>query len=318
MKRLGIVFTVGAVMVASCAVAKDKVRLVDSQASVFAQFAMYQAEAERYFDAEDLDVSIIVGRGGSAALQVLTTGNADMEMSPGVLSVIAAYAKGAPVTIVGSGAYGANELYWYVKADSPIKSLRDMDGKTLAIASPGSLADLTAHAVSKALNIRPKMVSVGSFAAARTQVMSGQTDTGFSGMPAGFDLIRSGQARIIGSGADSPILRNMTTRVIIANSDWLAKNRGTAARMMRALWKGQQYNFSGEKALARYAERWKIELEDAKKMYDVLTLDDLRFAPIKNLDGMLQLALDYGFINQPLTAEQKKGLVAEIAYEPGR
>ena len=317
MKRFALSAIIVALALTSGALAKDKVRLIDSQASVFDQFAIYQAQAEGYFDAENLDVSIIVGRGGSAALQILTTGNAEMLMAPGIFSVIAAYAKGAPVTIVGSGEYGVNGLYWYVKADSPIKSLKDMDGKILVIASPGSLSDLAAHGVSKALNIRPKMVSVGSFAASRTQVMSGQTDTGFSAVPANYDLVRTGQARVIGTGADAPMLRNMTTRAVVANSEWLPKNRDAAARMMRALWKGQQYNFSGEKALARYAEHWKIDLEDAKKVYDVLTLDDFKFAPIKGLDDMLQFALDYGFINQPLTAEQKKGLVA-IAYEPSR
>ena len=40
-------------------------------------------------------------------------------------------------------------------------------------------------------------------------------------------------------------------RVIAGNADWLAKNPDVAVRFMRALWKGQQYNFSGPKAVER-------------------------------------------------------------------
>jgi len=51
------------------ATAKDKVRLVDSQPTVFDAFAIYHAQAEGYFEAENLDDSVIVGRGGAGSLQ---------------------------------------------------------------------------------------------------------------------------------------------------------------------------------------------------------------------------------------------------------
>ena len=42
---------------------------------------------------------------------------------------MAAYAKGAPVRIIGAQATGAAD-FWYVKTDSPSKSLKDADDKT--------------------------------------------------------------------------------------------------------------------------------------------------------------------------------------------
>jgi NitT/TauT family transport system substrate-binding protein len=298
------------------AVAKDRVRLIDSQPTVFAHFGAYQAQAEGYCEAENLDVSIITGRGGSDALQAVVTGSADLILAPGVLSVVAAYAKGAPVTIVANGVYGAGDVFWYVKQDSPIKSFKELDGKDLTYSSPGSLTDLTARSIVRDLAIRPNFVSVGTFAASRTQMMSGQTATAFSSMPANYNLIRTGEARIIGTGKASPGLSNMTTRVVAANTDWLAKHRDIAVRFMRALWKGHQFNFSGDRAIARYAAHWTIDPKDVDKIYDFYTLDDVRFAPVKNVDGILGDAQKYGFINQPLTDDQKKSLVT-LLYNPG-
>jgi NitT/TauT family transport system substrate-binding protein len=298
--------------------AKDKVRLVDSQATVFAHFGIYQAVAEGYFEAENLDVSIIVARGGSDALQAVVTGSQDVTMFPGILSVIAAYAKGAPVTVIGAGVRGVPDTYWYVKADSPIKSFKDMDGRELVYSSPGSLSDLAVKTFAKEAGVKPKFVSVGSMAASRTQLMSGQTDTGYTGMPANYDLIRNGEARMLISGADSPTLKGMTTRVTVANSAWLARNRDVATRLMRALWRGHQFNFSaGEKAFARYAEHWKVDIADVRKMYDFYVLDDVRPAPLLKLDDSVALAKDFDFIKEPLTPEQKTGLLS-IVYDPAR
>ena len=40
------------------------------------------------------------------------------------MGVLGAYSKGAPVRVISAETTGANDLYWYVKADSPIKSLQ--------------------------------------------------------------------------------------------------------------------------------------------------------------------------------------------------
>ena len=52
-------------------------------------------------------------------------------------------------------------------------------------------------------------------------------------------------------------------------------------------------------------------------MYDFYTLEHVRFAPVLKLDESLALAQEYGFIKEPLTAEQRKGLITPI-YDPGR
>ena len=62
----------------------------------------------------------------------MISGSVDIGIAAGVMGVLSAYSKGAPVRVIGAETTGANDLYWYVKTDSPIKSLKDTDGKILA------------------------------------------------------------------------------------------------------------------------------------------------------------------------------------------
>jgi NitT/TauT family transport system substrate-binding protein len=320
MKLIGalVVAAVATACIGGSAAAKDKVRVIDSTPMPFEHFAVHQAMAEGYYDQANLDVSIIFGRGGADTLQALVTGSQDIAVGVGVLSVIGAYAKGAPVVILGNMKRGAGELFWYVPANSPIKGFKDLDGKELVYSSPGSTTSLTVNTLIKEMGIKPKLVAVGPMAASRTQVMSGQVATGWATFPSAVDLVRKGEVRVIGYGSAAKAMEGTTMRVVAANSDWIAKNRSAAERYMQALWKGQEFNYKGgEKAFQRYAERWKVDIEDARKGPEYVKLQDVTFAPIGNYDQLLEMAKEYDFIKEPLTAEQKKGLV-NLIYDPGK
>jgi NitT/TauT family transport system substrate-binding protein len=300
------------------AAAKDRVRVIDSTPMPFEHFAVHQAKGEGYYDQADLDVSIIFGRGGADTLQALVTGSQDIAVGVGVLAVIGAHAKGAPVVILGNMKRGAGELFWYVPANSPIKSFKDLDGKELVYSSPGSTTSLTVNTLLKEMGIKPKLIAVGAMAASRTQVMSGQVATGWATFPSAVDLVRRGEARVIGYGSEAKAMEGTTMRVVAANRDWVAKNRSAATRYMQALWKGQEFNYKGgERAFQRYAEQWKVDIEDARKGPEYVKFEDVTFAPIGNYDRLLEMAREYDFIKEPLTAEQKKGLV-DLIHTPGK
>ena len=52
--------------------------------------------------------------------------------------VMGAFAKGAPVRAIANSTTGADDLFWYVPASSPIHSLKDAAGKTIAYSTTGS------------------------------------------------------------------------------------------------------------------------------------------------------------------------------------
>ena len=298
------------------ALAKDKVRAIDSTRMPFEHYALHQAKEEGFFDKADLDVSIIFGQGGADTLQALVTGSQEVATGVGVLSVIAAYAKGAPLVILGNMKRGAGELFWYVPAASPIKSFKDLNGKVLVYSAAGSTTSLTVNTLIKEMGLNVKLVAVGGMSPARTQVMSGQVDTGWSTFPVGLESIRKGETRIIGFGSEAKALEGTTMRVVAANSDWVKKNRAVAERFMRALWQGQEFNYKGgEKAFQRYANAWKVAVEDARQGPKYVRYEDVTFAPIGNFALLLKMAKEYDFIKEDLTPDKAKGMV-DIVYDP--
>jgi NitT/TauT family transport system substrate-binding protein len=131
LKTIAIV-AAGIAVLSAPSFAADKVRLVNSTKVVFETEHPYTALEEGIFAKHNLDVSIIHGSGGAASLQAVITGSQDIVWGNGVLGVLSAYAKGAPVRILGSNIRGVPDLYWYVKPESPIKTFKDLDGKQMA------------------------------------------------------------------------------------------------------------------------------------------------------------------------------------------
>jgi NitT/TauT family transport system substrate-binding protein len=297
--------------------AADKVRLVISTRMPFELFAPEQAAGEGYFKEENLDVDIIYASGGADTIQALATGSQDVTVGVGTESVLTAFSKGAPLTILGNGRRGTSEVIWYVPKDSPIKTLKDLEGKQLAYSRPGS----TTHTIGKYLlretGIKAELVSVGAMPASRTQAMSGQIATGWAAAPVMLDEVRKGNIRIVASGADVKALADWSIRVTAANSDWVAKNPDVAKRFMRALWKGVKFNYEGgERAFKRYADKWSLDLADARRGPEFTPLKDVSYTPI-NLDGVMELAVEEKMMAAPLKPDQLKKLV-NVVYDPAK
>jgi len=260
---------------------------------------------------------VIHGSGGAASLQAVITGSQDVVWGNGVLGVLSAYAKGAPVRILGSNIRGVPDLYWYVKPESPIKSFKDLDGgKVMAYSRPGSTTDLAARFIASALKIEPKFVSVGGPSGSRTQLMSGQVETGWSVYPLNKDLLREGKIRIIGTGKEATGLNGITIRVIAANLNWLNKNRDVAKRLMTAFDESLKMTYNSQKRLQTYAKRWNLNFEDVKSATEDTPLEVATILPVAGLDKINQIALDNKKIRELLTAEQLKELVHPMGNKP--
>src|SRR5262249_38821380 len=75
------------------------------------------------FRKHGLALDIFGPSGGGEPLQAVIPGSADLTVGIGTAAVLRAYSKGAPIRVIGVNFTGAGDLYWYVRADSPIKRL---------------------------------------------------------------------------------------------------------------------------------------------------------------------------------------------------
>ena len=307
----------GAMVAAAPASSADKVRLILSTKVVFEMEHGYSAQENGVFGRYGLDVSMIHGSGGAATLQTIITGSQDVAFGVGFLSVLGAYAKGAPVRVLGSTKRGAGDLYWYVKADSRIRKLADLgSGDGLAYSRPGSTTHLATLYLKDLLKLKAKLVSTGGPSGSRTQLMSGQVATGWSVFPLNANLLREKKIRIVGTGSQARDLEGMTIRVIAANSDWLDKNRGVAQRVVAALSEGQQISYASDKQLRAYAKRWKLDYEDVKGVAEFTPLEEATFLPVGKIGQVNEIALKNKRVKKLLTKEQLHELVHPLGMKP--
>src|SRR6266516_4217533 len=81
------------------------------------------------FRKHGLDLDILYTQGGGETLQVVVSGSVDVGLSAGMLGSFGAYAKGAPIRIIGASSTGSREVFWWVAASrSPLTSMRDVNG----------------------------------------------------------------------------------------------------------------------------------------------------------------------------------------------
>src|ERR1700720_80285 len=90
------------------------------------------------FKKHGIELEMIYTSGSGETLQPVIAGAVDAGLAVGTLGAIAAYAKGAPVRIIGAQATGAAD-YWYAKMTAKFQKLTDLTEKnTIAFSTNGS------------------------------------------------------------------------------------------------------------------------------------------------------------------------------------
>jgi NitT/TauT family transport system substrate-binding protein len=274
------------------------------------------AEKRGSFKKVGLDIEIFWTSGGSETLQTVMTGSADIAMSNGTLGVVAAYFKGAPVRVIGAQMTGAHELYWYVPADSPIKSLKDAAGKTIAFSRPGSSSNLILLNLLKQAESKAKPVPTGGLPATHTQTMSGQIDIGWAVPPFGVQELNNGKIRIVARSRDAVDMRDQTIRVNVANLNSLKSKRDAITKFMQVIHETIEWAYSDPKAYEMYAEIAKVTPAVAKRsVEEFYPKSALQIGEISGLQKTLDEALQYKRITEKKTVKDAAGMI-DIVYKP--
>jgi NitT/TauT family transport system substrate-binding protein len=267
------------------------------------------------FRKHNLVLEPLYTQGGGETQQAVISGSVDIGVAAGVMGVMSAFSKGAPVRVIGAETTGAQDLFWYVPANSPIKSLKDTDGKTIAYSTNGSSTNGIVTAFVRQFDLKAKPVATGGPSSTLTQVMSGQVDVGWSAPPFGLDQLDDKKIRIIASGNDAVVFKGQTVRLLIANAQVLQAKKPVIDRFMKAYRETIDAMYADPNALKVYAEFVGITEAKAKR-----TRDD--FFPkasidpdkVVGLDSIVQDAVTLKFTAAPLTKEQ----LAELMQIPPR
>jgi NitT/TauT family transport system substrate-binding protein len=304
----GLVALAALLATSSAVLAQDLLKLAIGNRGVWETSITEIGQDAGIFKKHGLILDPLYTQGTGETQQAVISGSADIGISVGSFGALSAFAKGAPVRVIGATMTGGNDLIWYVAADSPIKNMNDTAGKAVAYSTSGSSSHQTVLAFAKHFNVALRPTATGGPPSTFTQVMSGQVDVGWLALPFGIEAFDQGRIRFIARGSDVPHLRDQTIRVIVANANTMAKRRDVFVRYLRGYRDTLDWMYSDPAAITAFAKWAKISEAVAKRVVDMSPKDDLNPDRLSGLDGVMSDAVTFKHITAPLTAEQTKEL----------
>ena len=261
------------------------------------------------FKKHGIDLEILWTSGGGETMQAVISGSVDIGMNAGTQGVFAAFAKGAPIRIISAQATG-DDAYWYVRADSPVKSMSDMSDRTMAYSTNGSSTHASVLALIENSKVAAKPIATGGPSSTFTQVMSKQVDAGWSAPPFGIESLNKGEIRVIARSNDLPSIRNHTIRVNIANTQSLVSKADVYRRFMAAYRETFQWMYASDDALQAYSQFANVSVEIARRIRTEFDRKEMVDPDrIEGLDDLIQESIKFKYIAAPLTPAQLKDLI---------
>jgi len=303
-------------MTAPAAQAEDTLRVAAGQRGNWDTTIAEIGQRGGIFKKNGLSLEILYTQGGGETQQAVISGSVEIGVAPGIMGVLSAFSKGAPVRIIGAETTGAADLFWYVPSNSPIKSLKDTDGKTIAYSTNGSSTHGIVTAFMKQYDLKARPTATGGPAPTLTQVMSNQIDVGWSAPPFGLQQLDEGKIRIIAVGNDATVFKGQTVRLLITNVQTLQERKPVIERFMKAYRETIDWLYSDDPAaLKTYADFVGISVATAKRTRDGF-FPKAAVDPdaVVGLDQITQDAVTLKYTAAPLTKEQ----LAELIQIPPR
>jgi NitT/TauT family transport system substrate-binding protein len=305
MKHFGIV-TLALIALTAPASAQDTLKIAIGQINNWENQAPTLGEDAGIFKKHNLKIEAFGTQGAGETIQAVVSGSADLGAGVGVAGVMRAFSKGAPVRVLLPAFTGTGDLFWYVKADSPIKSIKDATAQnTIAYSTSGSSSNNIVVAFSQELGVKAKPTATGGPPGTFTQVMTGQIDIGWSAPPFGLKEIKDGSIRIVARGSDIPSLKGQTVRVIIVNANALKEKRDAIMRFVKGYRETVDWMYADPKALQMYSEKVKQPVDIlAESLKEFQPKPALQTEQMADLDGAVKDAVSLKFLDAPLTREQ--------------
>jgi NitT/TauT family transport system substrate-binding protein len=314
----GFILKVAAVAALACcagaAAADDTLKIAVGQRGGWEQCVSELGQNAGIFRKHGLALDVLYTQGSGETLQSVISASVDVGIGVGSHSLLGAYAKGAPVRAIGSSFTSADDQFYYVVADSPIRSMKDADGRSIAISTTGSASNIFALALARHFGVALKPQPTGAYAVTLTQTLTGQVDIGFSQAPFNLNAVEDGRIRIIAMGRDVPELRQMTSRLIIANTAILAAKKPLIARYLQGFVETLDWLYSDPAAIKAYAAWSGLPEGIARRAPEFLTKQNLDPRHVSGLDAIMIDAVKFKYLPAPLTQAQ----LAEVIQVPLR
>jgi NitT/TauT family transport system substrate-binding protein len=265
-----------------------------------------------------IDLQISTTDGSGPALQALIAGAVDVAVVS-VPAFIGAVVKGAPLKMITSNFRGGSDMLWYVRTDSPIRSLKDVTATTtLGYSVPGAANFILLSALLEQYKVRGNLIATGNQPATLTQVMTGQVDIGHDGNGGlGVSAFEKGEVRPIAYGSELEMMRKVTVRGLVVSETTLATRRDALIRFVQAYQKTVDWMYQDARAMDWYAEANHAPLEAASKVVkEMYPREAMILGSVDGVDVSLAQGLAFKRIEHAPREDQLEKMF-DIVWTPG-
>jgi len=204
--------------------------------------AMFVVMEKGFFKAEGLELETVPMAGGAVIVQGVTSGDLQIGWT-NVISLYQAHVEGFDFKLVAGGATnvkGTNESHAIqVLKSSPIKSAKDLEGKTIAVNTLNNIVHLMAMAwIDKngANSGKVKFVEV-PFPQMEAALGAGKIDAISIHEPFATAAVQKGQTRVL-SNPWGEVMPKFLIASWFASEKWIQKNKAMVQAFIRAINRG--------------------------------------------------------------------------------
>ena len=270
MKRL-VITVLAAAAFATSAQAADHLRIGRSPGFAFAYVPLEIATSQGFLQKEGIDIETISFEGASKMDLGMTSGSVDITLGSPMEFV--AIAKGMPARGVAIIARPVRELAILVPYDSPVKSIKELKGKNIGIATVGSITQWAALELARSQGWKPddiNLVSISSSANAATVAMrQHQVDADVGNLMTGVVLEKQKQARVLALASD--YASDFIMHEMSASDALIEANPDAIRRFVKAWFEAADYMRTHKaETVAAAMPVTNLSVEDESQEYDLL------------------------------------------------
>jgi NitT/TauT family transport system substrate-binding protein len=264
---------------------------------------LYAAQSGMYAKA-GLNVEIVRLSGAAAVAAALAGGS--LELGKGApMTIVPAIAKGLPFTIIGASGYyvkGTPQVGLIVLKDSPIKTAKDLDGKTLAgisLQDQNVLSTLAWMDKNGGDSTSLKYIEIPA-SASLAAMEQGRIAASAVYEPVLTSAIESGKIRVLGDTYEA-VGNHWPVAVLFGTTKWIDANRDAVRRFLTVTQEANVYVTAHEADMQPLQAQYGGVIDPAlfSKMHHAA-----RGVPIEpsDLQPVLDVLLKYKVIAQPIRA----------------
>jgi NitT/TauT family transport system substrate-binding protein len=206
---------------------------------------IYLGVKQGFFSERNIDLSLKQAEGGAAIVPAVVSEEYQFGFS-NVISLLLAHKEGLPVKVVSNGnnstgADGEDFAGLFVKADSPIKTAKDLEGKTVAANTLQNIVDTSVRASVRKAGGDPTKVKFTAipFPEQPSALAAGQVDAVFVVEPFQQAVLDFGGRKIASSYVDTA--PNLAVALYFASTKLITENPDLVKRFTEAMQESLSY-----------------------------------------------------------------------------